>query len=468
MANQLNSSSVDKLKAAVRNGNVNTSPDWSFTSEDMDKLRGGDEGDNWDRVEDAHLAVETDAEPQTQARFAYPVAKLDGDSLVVYRSGTIAAKQRAAAEGDSSIENAADNLLSMIDDEKEDNSQEDFAETLHNLTNVEIFKSGIWNETKFTDEDLDEIAANFNRVGFQPPVKLGHTKDPSARAFGWVKNVRRVGNKLIADFVDMPERVVEAIKEKGFNAVSSEIFFNLKRNGKKFGKALAGVALLGAEVPAVDGLKPVSESLEFQDEDDVRDFQINQDDMDDKENTMSEDVQELQEKLEKYENRIAELEEKAQKAEKVDEYQQDLEEYKKKLAQLQEERRQDYVKEKAEQVQVPSLREHVRVFADLATKASKEETMHFAEGEETKEVHPENVVDNLVDKINNHSQWIFQEVSKDSGHERPEGSPDKEPGVALDEKAQERMKANNEDYSTAFQQALEENPDLAAKYAQTG
>lgn len=125
------------------------------------------------------------------------------------------------------------------------------------IRGVEIFRSGKWNGDSYSNADLDEMVAAFPRVGFDPPVKLGHDKTVGGRAFGWVRNLRRIGDKLVADLHDVPAEVFRVIKQRGLDTVSSEIFWNFKRGGALYRRVLKGVALLGAEIPAVAGLAPL-------------------------------------------------------------------------------------------------------------------------------------------------------------------------------------------------------------------
>lgn len=127
------------------------------------------------------------------------------------------------------------------------------------IANVEILRTGVWNGKRFTNADLDELAANFTRVGFHPPVKLGHSDKPDDPAYGWVSSLRRVRDRLLAGFVSVPEELMRQIKEKRYNSVSVEIFDNLVRNGVTYKLVLKAVAVLGAAIPAVSGLKPLSE-----------------------------------------------------------------------------------------------------------------------------------------------------------------------------------------------------------------
>lgn len=138
-----------------------------------------------------------------------------------------------------------------------------YAANSNNICGVEIFDIGTHNGDKYTEKDLDDMVAAFGVLDYRPSVKVGHTKDkPGAPSYGWVTNLRKQGTKLVADFESMHDSVVEAIRKKMYNSVSSEIYFNLKRGGKEFRRALKAVALLGAEVPAVAGLKPLHE-MEF-------------------------------------------------------------------------------------------------------------------------------------------------------------------------------------------------------------
>ena len=134
---------------------------------------------------------------------------------------------------------------------------------MKSINGVEIFKTGTHNGDKYDENDLDEMVRAHGELDFRPAIKVGHVKDfPGAPAYGWVTNLRRVGQKLVADFTDMHDSVIEAIRKRSYSRVSSEVYFNLKRGGKTFRRALKAVALLGAEVPAVAGLVPLHK-MEF-------------------------------------------------------------------------------------------------------------------------------------------------------------------------------------------------------------
>lgn len=137
--------------------------------------------------------------------------------------------------------------------------------TLYNINEVEIFSAGTWNGDKYTVEDLDNMVQAFKDTAetSRPYLKLGHDdkqdllQEDGYPAIGWVGNLYRKGEKLVADFIDIPEKIYELIKNKAYRNVSSEIYWNLSMGEKKYPYLLGGVALLGADMPAVSNLKDI-------------------------------------------------------------------------------------------------------------------------------------------------------------------------------------------------------------------
>jgi hypothetical protein len=128
------------------------------------------------------------------------------------------------------------------------------------LIGREIFAVGKWNGMEFTEKDLDEIVENFDRLNeiHKIPLKFGHNKEQPITdgqpALGWVSRVFRKGQKLYADFTDLPNAVFNAIKKKLYRTVSVELLFDVDHDGKRYGQILDAVALLGADHPAVNTL----------------------------------------------------------------------------------------------------------------------------------------------------------------------------------------------------------------------
>jgi hypothetical protein len=125
------------------------------------------------------------------------------------------------------------------------------------IRDVPIFKIGFHNNLKFGAKELEEMERNFKLLkkenpDFQVPIKLGHHMEEKPAA-GWMENIRRVGNVLVADFVDMPSSVHELIKNKTFKNRSIEVIRNFVDSGnKKLGRVIKGIALLGSSLPAVN------------------------------------------------------------------------------------------------------------------------------------------------------------------------------------------------------------------------
>lgn len=134
------------------------------------------------------------------------------------------------------------------------------------LEGVEIFAVGTWNYQKFTREDLQDIARNTSALmaksNHRPPLKLAHDPEqPLAGeegdlALGWAENLRVQGDKLLADFANVPDIVAQAIDATLLRGVSVEM-----RYIEEFGWVLTAVALLGADLPAVKTIQDLQAYL---------------------------------------------------------------------------------------------------------------------------------------------------------------------------------------------------------------
>jgi len=136
---------------------------------------------------------------------------------------------------------------------------------LYIIKGVEVFATGTWNGKKIEDQDLDSIVEAYAETEgiLKPHLKLGHNdeqgllKSAGLPAAGWVENVRKVGSKLVADFVDVPKEIYKLIQNKAYRKVSCEIYNDIQIDKKKYRKFLGAVALLGSEIPAVRSLKDI-------------------------------------------------------------------------------------------------------------------------------------------------------------------------------------------------------------------
>ncbi len=131
----------------------------------------------------------------------------------------------------------------------------------------EIFKTGTHKSDKgierfYSEEDLDKIAESYNPENHEAPIVIGHPKT-NAPAYGWIENVKRAGDKLIAKAKDVNDDFKSLLKSKAFKKRSISLTPDLKLNH---------VGFLGAAAPAVKGLK----DIEFNAEDtDTIDFDLN-------------------------------------------------------------------------------------------------------------------------------------------------------------------------------------------------
>jgi hypothetical protein len=151
--------------------------------------------------------------------------------------------------------------------------------TSYNLKGVEIFSAGTWNGDKYTVDDLHGIVEAFNETkgGVQPYLKLGHDKDQKLiagekdfpqrdgkPAAGWIDRVYVIGDRLKADFSEVPKTVYDLIQKKAYKKVSCEMFWNIKLNNKIYKKMLTAVALLGANTPGVMNLQDILAMYSFE------------------------------------------------------------------------------------------------------------------------------------------------------------------------------------------------------------
>ena len=82
------------------------------------------------------------------------------------------------------------------------------------ISGIEIFSNeNMPNGHEYTEKDLEEIVNGFHTTKneLKPYLKFGHdnkqklAQDSGMPALGWVENLRKVGNKLVADFVKIPK-----------------------------------------------------------------------------------------------------------------------------------------------------------------------------------------------------------------------------------------------------------------------
>ncbi len=109
----LNGAGQAYARSLIASGAVDKTAAWSFTADDGNALLGA-KGDGWENYGKHHLGVDAAQSDKTKAHWKYPFAK--GGKL--YRSGLVAIRDRAAQQKDTSIFDAAGELLAKIDNAK--------------------------------------------------------------------------------------------------------------------------------------------------------------------------------------------------------------------------------------------------------------------------------------------------------------------------------------------------------------
>ena len=136
---------------------------------------------------------------------------------------------------------------------------------MFNLKGVEVFSVGKWNGDEFTLDDLNHMILSFEdtKAGIARPLKLGHGKEQKLLqkeglpAAGWVEKLYINGNKLVADFRDIPKKIYKLLEVGAYKKVSIEMFTKVNIKGKEYKNLITAVALLGAETPGVMDLNDI-------------------------------------------------------------------------------------------------------------------------------------------------------------------------------------------------------------------
>jgi hypothetical protein len=122
---------------------------------------------------------------------------------------------------------------------------------------VPVFRAGSYHDgaAKFSQADVEQIAATYDPDAHQAPNAIGHEAPPSgnAPAYGWVQKLYLKGDELWANLQQVPKEFVEWIKAGAWKKRSVEIYDEAHSPipGKKY---LRRLVWLGAQPPEVKGL----------------------------------------------------------------------------------------------------------------------------------------------------------------------------------------------------------------------
>jgi hypothetical protein len=124
---------------------------------------------------------------------------------------------------------------------------------------MEIVRAGTYPQGALTVEDLEEIAESYEPAVHEAPLVLDHPpkadQEHRGPAYGWVEGLRRAGETLVARIRQVPEELKSLVESGRYKHRSAEIYLDFQGGGKKY---LKRIALLGAAVPEVKGLAPIT------------------------------------------------------------------------------------------------------------------------------------------------------------------------------------------------------------------
>lgn len=156
------------------------------------------------------------------------------------------------------------------------------------LRNIEIFKAGTFKGIEFKLSALEKMVANFyvlksHGIFDHVPVRSDHPGwlgevGVIDRVGGYVKDLRVVGKKLVADVRITSKEMLEKIKEGSYVQRSAEIGHYRDNNGDTWSPCLWGFAWV--DIPAVEGLSP---TFSFSQDKNVELVKLNSEDMEPKE-----------------------------------------------------------------------------------------------------------------------------------------------------------------------------------------
>lgn len=128
---------------------------------------------------------------------------------------------------------------------------------------IHIFRAGTHTDMhgrriNFSDADLNEIAQNYNPALHEAPIVVGHPKT-DAPSYAWVSAVKKDRDGLKAEPRDIDPQFAELVKNRRYSKVSASFYCPESPGNPTPGKYyLRHVGFLGAQPPAIKGLKQVS------------------------------------------------------------------------------------------------------------------------------------------------------------------------------------------------------------------
>lgn len=126
----------------------------------------------------------------------------------------------------------------------------------------EIFRIGTHTTAKgqtvtFAESDLADIASSYDPALHHAPIVIGHPKQDGP-AYGWIKGIAIKDGRIVAEPEQINTEFSEMVREGSFKKVSAGLYHPDEKSNPTPGKYhLRHVGFLGAEPPAIKGLKPI-------------------------------------------------------------------------------------------------------------------------------------------------------------------------------------------------------------------
>ncbi len=146
------------------------------------------------------------------------------------------------------------------------------------IKDIHIFSPGVQTSAQgvtreFTKNDLKQVADSYEPELHEAPIRVGHEDNDKVPAWGWVKGVKMKGEDLVAE-VEFSPLMEDYVSNGLYKKVSASFYSPESKINPEPGKwSLRHVAMLGAQPPAVKGLKGFAYSEESE-EDGVLDFAV--------------------------------------------------------------------------------------------------------------------------------------------------------------------------------------------------
>lgn len=127
---------------------------------------------------------------------------------------------------------------------------------------IEVFRAGAHtaasgHRVAISEADLAAIAVAYSPELHEAPIVVGHPGD-DAPAYGWVRALRAEGDRLLAEPHQVDPAFAEIVREGRFKKVSIALYGpSAPGNPRKGGWYLRHIGFLGAQPPAIKGLRPV-------------------------------------------------------------------------------------------------------------------------------------------------------------------------------------------------------------------